>query len=293
MMAPLLLGSLLLGAPPELGKISWLRDFEEGLDRSKESGKPVLLLFDEVPGCQTVLSYGENVLSHPVIVSAAHAAFIPVAVYNNTGGVDREVLTAFGEPAWNNPVVRILDHQKRPLAPRVAGDYTAIGLAKAMITALRAAKQKVPDDLLRLSGLAARTREKATFSMYCFWECEARLGRIEGVVAAEVGFLHGEEVVEVEFDPQVIDRARLIELATKESCARTVYTRSDSEHEIALRVAGSRAYRTNEALRRSPRDAKYYLARSSWREVPMSETQALRVNAALRFGDDPSKFVPR
>lgn len=36
--------------PVELGKIQWLRDFDAGMARAKEEGKPVLLLFQEVPG---------------------------------------------------------------------------------------------------------------------------------------------------------------------------------------------------------------------------------------------------
>jgi hypothetical protein len=36
--------------PVELGTIDWFRDFEAGLAEVKETGKPMLLLFQEVPG---------------------------------------------------------------------------------------------------------------------------------------------------------------------------------------------------------------------------------------------------
>lgn len=36
--------------PVELGQVRWRRDFEAGLAEAKRSGKPVLLLFQEVPG---------------------------------------------------------------------------------------------------------------------------------------------------------------------------------------------------------------------------------------------------
>lgn len=36
--------------PVELGQVKWRRDFEAGLAEAKETGKPVLLLFQEVPG---------------------------------------------------------------------------------------------------------------------------------------------------------------------------------------------------------------------------------------------------
>lgn len=36
--------------PVELGQIRWRRDFEKGLAEAKQAEKPVLLLFQEVPG---------------------------------------------------------------------------------------------------------------------------------------------------------------------------------------------------------------------------------------------------
>lgn len=290
MLAALLLLISNPAAPPELGKVRWLRDLDQALAEAKTSNKPVLLLFDEVPGCSTVLGFGKDVLSHPEIVKIAERDFVPIAIFNNVKGRDREVLEEFSEPAWNNPVVRIIDHEKKPLAPRFAGEYSVRAFAKTLIAGLRAAKKDVPKELLVLAGLqAASTTEKATFSMYCFWECEARLGEIEGVVAARVGFLHGEEVVEVDFDPGVVDRKKLIERALQNDCARTVYTRSASEDALARSIAGAKTRLTQEPLRPSPKDEKYYLARSKYRDVPMTEQQALRVNAALRFGRDPER----
>ncbi|MCU0723665.1 MAG: thioredoxin family protein [Planctomycetes bacterium] len=37
-------------APVELGAVRWARDLEGGLKAAKAEGKPVLLLFNEVPG---------------------------------------------------------------------------------------------------------------------------------------------------------------------------------------------------------------------------------------------------
>ena len=61
---------------------------------------------------------------------------MPVAIYNNLGGKDKEALEHFNEPSWNNPVVRIVDADKRMIAPRVNGDYTTMGLSRAMVAAL-------------------------------------------------------------------------------------------------------------------------------------------------------------
>lgn len=37
-------------APPELGTVTWQRDHEAALALSAKTGKPVFLLFQEVPG---------------------------------------------------------------------------------------------------------------------------------------------------------------------------------------------------------------------------------------------------
>ena len=36
--------------PPELGLVPWERDFAKAIARSKQSARPILLLFQEVPG---------------------------------------------------------------------------------------------------------------------------------------------------------------------------------------------------------------------------------------------------
>ena len=36
--------------PVELGAVDWERDYERAVARSKKSGKPIFLLFQEVPG---------------------------------------------------------------------------------------------------------------------------------------------------------------------------------------------------------------------------------------------------
>lgn len=36
--------------PVELGRVPWLRDYATGLQTARASTKPLLVLFDEVPG---------------------------------------------------------------------------------------------------------------------------------------------------------------------------------------------------------------------------------------------------
>ena len=45
-----LMAEILYAAPVELGKVKWGRDYELALAASAKSQKPVLILFQEVPG---------------------------------------------------------------------------------------------------------------------------------------------------------------------------------------------------------------------------------------------------
>nr|MCH9660623.1 thioredoxin family protein [Bacteroidota bacterium] len=120
----------------ELGKISWYRDYDSALQLSKKEGKPILILFQEVPGCATCRNYGHNVLSHPLMTEAIENEFIPLAIFNNKGGKDLKVLKKYKEPTWNNPVVRIVNDKGDNIVKRVAKDYSAKGLYNAMTAAL-------------------------------------------------------------------------------------------------------------------------------------------------------------
>src|SRR5262249_55155792 len=93
-------------AEPELGCVHWGRDVDTALGVARSSKRPVLVLFDEVPGCATCVGFGQQVLAHPLLSEAIETEFVPVFVANSRPGRDAEQLARFGEPAWNNPVLR-------------------------------------------------------------------------------------------------------------------------------------------------------------------------------------------
>jgi hypothetical protein len=277
-MLGLALSTLLTVTPahPELGRVRWLRDFDVALATARTSKKPVLVLFDEVPGCDTVRGFGREVLSDPAIVERIERDFVPVAIFNNVEGKDRAVLEAFREPTWNNPVVRILDADQKALAPRFDGPYSL-----AAFTRLLDAVKPAPAPAL----------ESLTVSAHCFWECEAQLGRLDAVRATRAGFLLGEEVVEVQFDARVMDRATLLKEAQNLECSNRVFSRTDAEHAVARSVLGDRAVRTDKPLQPSEKDTKYYLKQRGTPETGLSSLEATRANSALRFGNDPQAAV--
>ncbi len=258
--------------PTELGQVHWGRDFKGALAEGERTGKPILVLFDEVPGCHTVQTYGRKVLSHPLIVEAAETLFVPVVVYNNVfTGPDTRIMAEFKEPTWNNPVVRIINPDKSARVPRISGDYSVGGLANAMVKSLQA-----PPMWLKI--LAGETKAKrdgtkdALFSMYCFWSGEASLGQIEGVVSTMPGFEGGKEVVQVTYDPTVINLDTLVSRAGN---------------------AGTHISSPGK-MRPSLKDNKYHLAHTSWRQVPMTSLQATLANASVSRKQDPmGLFSPR
>lgn len=269
--------------PEELGRIAWRTDFAAAQAEAKRTGKPMLVLFDEVPGCSTVKRFGKVVLSNPVVAEAAQGLFVPTLVYNNKAE-HAALLKSFKEPSWNNPVVRIMRPDRTELVPRHAGDYSVSGLLGAMRAALKQAERPVPPWL----GLSTppRQTETATFGMYCFWSGEVAIGGLDGVIATQAGFLDGHEVVEVTYDPSVIDFETLYSSAKAAGQADRVFARTDAQA-----AAARGAVRTDAPTRVSAKDTKYQMRRHPLAEVPMSPTQMARVNAAIGRGTDPRAFL--
>ncbi|MEM6965808.1 MAG: VPGUxxT family thioredoxin-like (seleno)protein, type 2 [Bacteroidota bacterium] len=279
--------------PVELGKVVWERNFDKGLAKAQSEDKPIFLLFQEVPGCATCRNYGNDVLSHPQIVEAIETLFVPVAIFNNKKGKDAEVLKFYNEPSWNNPVVRIVDFNRKNIINRVSGNYSKLGIVHAMATALHTEGKEIPTylNLLKQNLEAAVTgTETATFSMYCFWTGEKKLGQVDGVLETQAGWMSGREVVEVKYNPILISYENLVQAAKDASCASHVYTENSTQTEAAQKVVGN-----NKASQKSKfrldKDPKYYLSRTIYRFLPMTPTQAVKVNAKIGSGQSPDEFL--
>lgn len=280
-------------APVELGQVDWIRNFGEGVSKAEQQNKPLLVLFQEVPGCSTSSGYGKNVLSHPLIVEAIETLFVPVAIYNNHTGEDERVLKSFREPSWNNPVVRIITPDREELAPRLSGDYTKAGLVRAMIMALENDNKPVPQYLTLLAqelNVKSGKSERATIAMHCFWVGEGRLAPINGVISTNPGFMGGHEVVEVEFNPDVISYEDLLKKAKSNRVASHVFTANSSQTEVAKDILGSDTVSPHGSFR-ADSQPKYYMSRTLYRYVPMTNTQIAKVNAALGSQQSPDVFL--
>ena len=257
--------------PVELGAVEWLRDYDQALATSKETGKPVLILFQEVPGCSNCTTYGNSILREPLMVEAIEDLFVPMAVFNNKGGKDAAVLTRYGEPSWNNPVVRIVDAKGEDLIDRMPNFKSAAQLSSGMLSALRRSELEVPKYLQLVNEQHLAKEQKtavATFQTACFWTGEAYFGSQSGVVATEAGWQKGHEVVRVR------------------------YATDATSEEVLAKAADSRSYKkTDNGKFRLDREPKYYLLKSKFSSIEMPELQASKVNALLGAGRDPSQLL--
>ena len=286
----IILASFFLGASDighdELGKVDWLRDYDQALELSAKEDKPIFILFQEVPGCATCKNYGNNVLSHPFIVEAIEDEFIPLAIFNNKGGKDRKILEKYNEPTWNNPVVRIVDAKGENIVRRLYSNYSQQGVTNTMIEALLKSNKIVPD-YLHFFAEELETNfgqlKESYVSMYCFWTGEKVIGSIDGVAETEAGFMDGKEVVKFKYNPDLVNYKDIVSKANKMKCADGAYTDDLSEKKIAEQVTRSKSKSTK--AYRTDRTPKYYLANTKFQYVPMSTYQSVKINAALGRGD--------
>lgn len=247
----------------ELGDIAWVRDLGCGLASASTQGKPILLLFQEVPGCSTCVNFGQDVLTHPLMVELISGHFIPVVIFNNHPGQDAEILRRFGEPSWNNPVVRFLGPDGTELVPRLADRYDALGLYDKITAALERLGDDVPGyvrllgrDLLVEAGLA----QNAIYATPCFWSGETSLAQHPAIITTDAGWIDGEEVVRVDFDPRVASRSEL-----------DTYARSEGFGPL------------DSGLFNFDGEPQFYLRKHAARRLPLTHAQRTQINLAVPY----------
>ena len=107
-------------------------------------------------------------MSDPQIVDAIENNFVPVCIYNNTGGKDGRVVAEFKEPTWNYPVTRIINQQKKDLVARNKNWRNRSGVIQQIAAGIKARGSVVPGyvELLALTDNAKQTKyETAVFGM--------------------------------------------------------------------------------------------------------------------------------
>ena len=208
--------------PTAVGKVKWERDYPTATKQARETGKPIFLLFQEVPGCSGCQQFGKDVLSDAKIVMAIEQNFVPLLIHNNNSGADAAVLKRFGEPAFNFQVVRFINADGQDLIPRKDHVWDATELAQRIQAALANAKPAAA--VTPVKPATTNTSQRVAFSQYCFWQGEATLGAMDGVLRTEAGFIDGNEVTLVDYDPAQISLNHLIQKAKAAKVATAIYT---------------------------------------------------------------------
>lgn len=247
----------------ELGDVAWLRDYDHGLALAAAQAKPVFLLFQEVPGCSTCVRFGQDVLTHPLMVELIADRFVPVAIFNNHPGADAEILRRYDEPSWNNPVVRFLGPDGEELLPKLVDRYDALALHEKITAVLDMLGEDVPG-YFRLLGrdllIDYDLSQCVTYTTPCFWSGETSLAQHPAVITTDAGWVDGEEVVQLHFDPNEVSRADLDTHARAEGFGP---------------IEGS-GFRLD-------REPQFYLRKNVARHLPLTPAQRTRINLAVPY----------
>ena len=209
--------------------------------------------------------------------------FVPLAIFNNKPGEDKVILERYEEPAWNNPVVRYFTGDQRELLERKDRVWGLGQHAERMALALEKAGKQTPKylDIVRAES-TSKELKRAIFSMACYWKGEAFFGGLEAVQRTAAGWLEGQEVVEVFYDPKVMELSDLVRAARAKSCANRVWVTQEDQLAAAQAAAGSQV----KVERGSPREAKtsdrkFHLRRSPVQYLDLTPLQATRANSLL------------
>ncbi|MCY2959574.1 MAG: hypothetical protein NTY35_05350 [Planctomycetota bacterium] len=209
---------------------------------------------------------------------------MPVAIFNNQGGADAAALKRFGEPAWNNPVVRFLDGEGHDLIPRREGVWSEAAVVDRIVAALEAARCRAPRwlELARI-GLRPTDPQRAVFTMPCFWEGQQRLGALDGVIDARPGFLEGREVVDVQFDGARVKLADLARRAGEMECASAIHVARTADLDVLPGSLRERARVLDGDVRPAGPgdDLRRLKAARDYDLLPLTRAQAVRANAEL------------
>ncbi len=267
--------------PIEIGTVQWMKDYDQAIARAGKENKPVLVLFQEVPGCSGCKSFGAEVLSHSLIVEAIESEFVPLVVYNNKGGRDAELLNKFGEPAWNYQVLRFLDTEGTDVIPRKDRIWSVAGVATRMSLALKKTGHDVP---AYLSGLATDFEspriKQVLLAQHCFWTGERILGAMEGVVKTQAGFYEGREVTRVWYDSAQLPLTALLRESTKQQIADKAFLPEGSkkfQSNVPLGLYEKSAYRKAPAS-----DQKRQLQGTPLAKISSNRHQSTKLNAFVR-----------
>jgi hypothetical protein len=109
---------------------------------------------------------------------------------------------------------------------------------------------------------------------------EAEFGLKKGIISTRPGWLGKVEVVEVKFDPRVTTYNDLAKVAATKRCAEPIFACTPAQKKVALKYT-KRVQDRGAGKIRWVQDNKYYMSQGALKYLPVTETQATRINAGL------------
>lgn len=256
----------------ELGKVTWFRDYNYALHLSSKLSKPILLFFQEIPGCSTCVNFGREVLSHPIMVDIIENEFIPLAIYNNKPGIDADILKRYDEPAWNNPVAHFVDQNGKDIVQKLANNYHPLSMLDKIIEALRGIKVEIPEYILNFRKelqIHYGFTKTTIYETPCFWSGETSFALNDAVYSTMAGFIGHKEVVKLEYDPTKTILEELNEYALAQGF---------------FLVENHKPFRID-------KDPQYYLKKTNFKFLPLTLAQRTAINLALPYKKDAKKYL--
>ena len=179
-------------------------------------------------------------------------------------------------------MVRYIDDTERDIIARRDGIWSIGGTTARMIEALELSTKTIPNYLHLVHPPDSDKLETAEFAMHCYWEGEAKLGGIKGVHSTRAGWRDGLEVVQLKFSPDIVNYKTLLEKAQSFDCASRVFTHTRKQLELAQEAVGDKAVKASGSMRDAKQsDQKYYLSRTLFRHLPLTQMQATKVNSLV------------
>lgn len=172
-----------------------------------------------------------------------------------------------------NPLLRALAPDGIQFTARqLANPNTGAGLAE-MARTLEAGHAIVPEYLKMVADeYSGKPTQTARYSVGCYWEGERELGKLPGVVASRTGNIGHDEVVELRFDPTVIDRLALSDRVKELKCYRGLPSAEGT-------------------LVENPEQQHSLANHSEFAGVLLTPLQRTKVNAALGDHEDFARFL--
>lgn len=207
----------------EAAVIPWLHDLDSALSQSKVSGKPVLALLHGVSDCTDCQSIRHELSSHPLLAEATADEFVALQINSRQS----QRVTS------SDRALRFFDSRGQALLSPTSNPHSTMSIAQQMAHALHTANRPVPRYLQALAMERDVSKHKrSAFAMFCYWIGEYELGKIDGVISTEAGWLEGREVTLVNYHEDHLALPQLAEKAAEVRCAQKVFAPTKEERQI-------------------------------------------------------------